>query len=96
MPQNKDLKRLVRARMAASGENYTQALVHVRAGEWLDPLPAAWHLTGSRADDYELRGADAEHRGHPLPTPPGPRSPCTSACCCVAAVRWIWPGPASG
>jgi hypothetical protein len=54
MPQNKDLKRLVRARMAASGENYTQALVHVRAGEWLDPLPAAWHLTGSRADDYEL------------------------------------------
>ena len=40
--------------MAASGENYTQALAHVRAGEWLDPLPAAWHLTGSRADDYEL------------------------------------------
>ena len=31
MPQNKDLKRLVRARMAASGENYTQALAHVRA-----------------------------------------------------------------
>jgi hypothetical protein len=54
VPQNKDLKRLVRARMAAAGENYTQALAHVRAGEWLDPLPSAWHLTGSRADDYEL------------------------------------------
>jgi hypothetical protein len=54
VPQNKDLKRLVRARMAASGENYTQALAHVRAGECLEPLPAAWHLTGSHADDYEL------------------------------------------
>jgi hypothetical protein len=54
MPQDKDLKRLVRARMAASGENYTQALAHVRAGEWLDPLPPAWHRTGSHAGDYEL------------------------------------------
>jgi hypothetical protein len=26
MPQNKDLKRLVRARMTETGENYTQAL----------------------------------------------------------------------
>ena len=54
MPQNKDLKRLVRARMAESGENYTQALAHVRVGERLDPLPPAWHLTGSHARDYEL------------------------------------------
>ena len=29
MPQNKDLKRLVRARMAETGERYTQALTHV-------------------------------------------------------------------
>lgn len=31
MPQNKDLKRLVRARMAETGENYTRALARVRA-----------------------------------------------------------------
>jgi len=30
VPQNKDLKRLVRARMAETGENYTQALTHVQ------------------------------------------------------------------
>ena len=57
MPQNKDLKRLVRARMAATGESYTRALAQVRArdaGEWLDPLPPAWHLTGNHARDYEL------------------------------------------
>jgi hypothetical protein len=30
MPQNKDLKRLVRTRMAATGENYTQALAHLQ------------------------------------------------------------------
>jgi hypothetical protein len=28
VPQNKDLKRLVRARMAETGENYAQALSH--------------------------------------------------------------------
>jgi hypothetical protein len=47
VPQNKDLKRLIRARMAETGENYTQALARVRAletGERLDPLPPAWHL----------------------------------------------------
>jgi hypothetical protein len=53
VPQNKDLKRLVRARMAESGENYTQALTHVRTGESLEPLPPAWSVTGSRAVDYE-------------------------------------------
>jgi hypothetical protein len=57
VPQNKDLKRLVRARMAETGENYTQALARVRAleaGERLDPLPPAWHLTGSHYRDYEV------------------------------------------
>jgi hypothetical protein len=29
MPQDKDLKRLVWARMAQTGERYTQALTHV-------------------------------------------------------------------
>ena len=53
MPQNKDLKRLVRARMAATGENYTQALAHLQDQAVLQPLPAAWRMTGSRAPDYE-------------------------------------------
>lgn len=53
MPQNKDLKRLVRARMAETGENYTQALTHLLGLVTLEPLPAAWQITGSRASDYE-------------------------------------------
>jgi hypothetical protein len=53
VPQNKDLKRLVRARMAETGEHYTQALAHLRGLADLEPLPAAWHITGSRAPDYE-------------------------------------------
>lgn len=54
MPQNKDLKRLVRARMAETGERYTQALAHVLSLTRLDPLPLPWRLTGSHAPDYEL------------------------------------------
>ena len=53
MPQNKDLKRLVRARMAETGENYTQALTYLLGLVTLEPLPAAWQITGSRAPDYE-------------------------------------------
>lgn len=53
MPQNKDLKRLVRARMAETGENYTQALANLQAQTALEPLPAAWRITGNRAPDYE-------------------------------------------
>ena len=53
MPQNKDLKRRVRARMAETGENYTQALTHLLGQVALEPLPPAWHITGSRAPDYE-------------------------------------------
>jgi hypothetical protein len=53
VPQNKDLKRLVRARMAGTGENYTQALAHVQGLADLEPLPAPWHITGSRAPEYE-------------------------------------------
>ena len=52
MPQNKDLKRLVRARMAETGKNYTQALAHLRDQAVLEPLPAAWRMTGSRVPDY--------------------------------------------
>ena len=61
MPQNKDLKRLVRARMAETGENYTQALAHLQGEMALDPLPRAWHMTGGSAAEYEaglLPGAD--------------------------------------
>lgn len=53
MPQNKDLKRLVRSRIAETGENYTQALMHLQGPVTLEPLPAVWRITGSRARDYE-------------------------------------------
>jgi len=53
VPQNKDLKRLVRTRMAETGENYTQALSHLQDPEALEPLPSAWHMTGSQAAEYE-------------------------------------------
>jgi hypothetical protein len=53
VPQNKDRKRLVRSRMAETGENYTQALARLEGPVTLEPLPAAWRITGSRAPDYE-------------------------------------------
>jgi hypothetical protein len=54
VPQNKDLKRLVRARMAQTGERYTQALTAILNQTRLDPLPEPWFLTGDRARDYEV------------------------------------------
>jgi hypothetical protein len=54
VPQNKDLKRLVRARMAETGERYTQALTNVLSQTKLESLPAAWFITGSRSADYEV------------------------------------------
>jgi hypothetical protein len=53
MPQNKDLKRLVRARMAETSENYTQALTALLGETGLDPLPDGWHMAGTRPADYE-------------------------------------------
>jgi hypothetical protein len=53
MPQNKDLKRLVRARMAETGENYTQALSVVLGATGLEPVPAPWHMSGSHRAEYE-------------------------------------------
>jgi hypothetical protein len=53
VPQNKDLKRLVRTRMAETGENYTQALTHLQDRAALEPLPRAWRMTGGRAAEYE-------------------------------------------
>ena len=52
MPQNKDLKRLVRARMAKTGENYTQALTAVLGETRLDPLPEGWFMAGSGPAEY--------------------------------------------
>lgn len=54
MPRNKDLKRLVRARMAETGENYTSALAGILGETELAPLPEPWKLTGSHAADYQL------------------------------------------
>lgn len=64
MPQNKDLKRLVRARMAETGERYTQALTQVLSLTTLGPLPPPWFVTGSRARDYEVGLLPGTHDGH--------------------------------
>jgi hypothetical protein len=53
MPQNKDLKRLVRARMAETGENYTQALSAVLDTTGLEPVPLPWHMSGSHRTEYQ-------------------------------------------
>lgn len=53
MPTNKDLKRLVRARMTETGENYTQALSALAGGPALEPVPAPWRLSGSHRADYQ-------------------------------------------
>jgi hypothetical protein len=54
VPENKDLKRLVRKRMSATGERYTDALAHVVSQIELEPLPPGWLLLGTRAGDYEV------------------------------------------
>jgi hypothetical protein len=51
VPHNNDLKRLVRARMAETGENYTQALTALLDETPLGPLPDGW-FTGSRCPEY--------------------------------------------
>ena len=53
MPHNKDLKRLVRARMAEAGENYTQALSVVLSAPALEPVPPPWFISGTRRPNYE-------------------------------------------
>jgi hypothetical protein len=53
VPQNKDLKRLVRARIAQTGENYTRALTALLGETRLDPLPDGWHMSGSHRAEYE-------------------------------------------
>jgi hypothetical protein len=72
VPQNKDLKRLVRARMAQqTGERYTDALAQVlhqtELGQTkLGKLPAPWFLTGTLPADYELGllPEDVSFEGH--------------------------------
>ena len=54
MPENKDLKRRVRERMAATGERYTDALAHLLNQVPLEPLPPGWVRTGDRSVDYEV------------------------------------------
>lgn len=53
MPSNKDLKRLVRARMAETGENYTQALTAVLSEPALEPVPAPWWVSGTHHANYQ-------------------------------------------
>jgi len=53
VPQHKDLKRLVRARMAETSENYTQALTALLSRTRLDPLPDGWFTAGSHPADYD-------------------------------------------
>jgi len=52
VPQHKDIKRLVRARMAETGENYTQALTALLGETRLDPLPDGWFMAGTRPAEY--------------------------------------------
>jgi protein-L-isoaspartate(D-aspartate) O-methyltransferase len=54
VPQNKDLKRLVRARMAETGENYTQALT-------------AFELRGAMVDHVVSAFGPGKHLGRELP-----------------------------
>jgi hypothetical protein len=53
MPSNKDLKRLVRTRMAETGENYTQALSALLSTPELEPVPAPWHVSGTHRTQYQ-------------------------------------------
>src|SRR5215469_10144587 len=68
VPENKDLKRLVRKRMSATGERYTDALAHIVSQIELEPLPPGWVLLGTRAGDYEvgLLPADLNHEDAPV------------------------------
>ena len=52
MPNHKDLKRLVRTRMAETGENYTQALSAVLSTPGLEPVPAPWRVSGTHHVNY--------------------------------------------
>jgi hypothetical protein len=52
VPQHKDRKRLVRARMAQTSENYTQALTSLLSESRLDPLPDGWFTAGSHPAEY--------------------------------------------
>jgi hypothetical protein len=52
VPKHKDLKRLVRARMAETGENYTQALTSLLGETALDPLPDGWFTAGTHPAQY--------------------------------------------
>jgi hypothetical protein len=53
VPQHKDLKRLVRARMAETGENYTQALTSLLSETSLDRLPDGWFIAGTHGTEYD-------------------------------------------
>jgi hypothetical protein len=52
MTQNRDRKQAIRARMAATGEPYTEAARHVGAGPSPAPDPAGGHLAWSGPDWY--------------------------------------------
>ena len=54
MPQDKDLKRLVRSRMSETGERYTQARDQVLARPKLTEIPAPWFMAGDRPTEYEF------------------------------------------
>jgi hypothetical protein len=53
MPNHKDRKRLVRTRMAETGENYTQALSALLDAPALEPVPAPWHVSGTHRAHYQ-------------------------------------------
>jgi hypothetical protein len=54
VPQDKDFKRLVRARMSQTGERYTQAREGILARPELAEIPAPWFMAGDRPAEYEF------------------------------------------
>src|SRR5262245_38596161 len=58
---SKDLKRLARARMAATGERYIQALTHVLSQPVLEPLAAAWVCDGQPRTRLRSRALSQGH-----------------------------------
>lgn len=56
MPKNKDLKRLIRARMEKTGESYTAARSHLLSKDL--PLPAEYAQLAGMRDVGQRRGGD--------------------------------------
>jgi len=71
VPQNKDLKRLVRARMAKTGENYTQALTALELRDAMADQIEAPRDLGKQLPDAVMAALRTVPRHLFTPGPPG-------------------------